>query len=108
MTVCIDGNAIVLRGSCGIEEVEPFVGYLEARPDLPVDLTGVEAVHTALWQAIMVYRPIVTGSPNSPFLEAKLLRRSGHRWNKTMNQTRANLRKLRHTNKCNSIFRPLG
>lgn len=73
MTVCIDGNAIVLRGSCGIEEVEPFVGYLEARPDLPVDLTGVEAVHTALWQAIMVYRPIVTGSPNSPFLEAKLL-----------------------------------
>jgi len=73
MTVCIDGKAILLRGSCGVEEVELFVSYLEARPDLPVDLTGVEAVHTALWQAIMIYRPIVTGSPNSAFLEATLL-----------------------------------
>ncbi len=68
MTVILEEDAIALRGACGVEEVEDLVGHLESRPDLPVRLGAATAIHTALWQALMVFRPTVTGIPTSPFL----------------------------------------
>lgn len=59
MTIGLSETAIVLTGACGVEEVEALVGYLEGRPDLAVDLSEATALHTALWQALMIFRPKV-------------------------------------------------
>lgn len=73
MTVSLEECAIMLRGTCGVEEVEVLVNALERCPGLPVDLSAATAIHTALWQALMVFRPKMTGSPaSSPELDRTL------------------------------------
>lgn len=57
MTISFTANTITLSGTCGVEEVEALVEYLESHPQAAVNLDGATAVHTALWQALMVYRP---------------------------------------------------
>lgn len=73
MTVTLGDDAITLTGACGVEEVENLVGYLERRQDLPVDLAGATSIHTALWQALMVFKPVVTGTPASSFTSGQVL-----------------------------------
>ncbi|RFZ82608.1 hypothetical protein D0Y60_22080 [Shinella sp. WSJ-2] len=73
MTVTLEEDAITLRGVCGVEEVEDLVGYMERRPDLPVDLGAATTIHTALWQALMVFKPVVSGTPASPFAAGQVL-----------------------------------
>lgn len=65
MTISFTANIITLSGTCGVEEVETLVDLLESRPQATVDLDGATAVHTALWQALMVYRPNVEASPRA-------------------------------------------
>lgn len=72
MTVRLESGAIVLSGRCGVEEVEDLVSHLQARPELPVDIGGAVAIHTTLWQALMVFRPAVTGMPDPASEIAKL------------------------------------
>ncbi|KAA0690201.1 hypothetical protein DTW90_29950 [Neorhizobium sp. P12A] len=70
MTVKLDTQAITLSGTCGIEEVEALIGYLESRPDLSVDLSTATVVHTALWQALIMHRAkITTASSPAPAVE---------------------------------------
>lgn len=73
MTVTLEENAITLTGACGVEEVEDLVKYLECRPDLPVDLGAATTIHTALWQALMVFKAPVSGTPTSPFAAGQVL-----------------------------------
>ena len=63
MTVGVDDRAIRLIGSCGVEEVEALVGYLDRNPDLHIDLSAATMIHTALWQAIIVFRPRIADTP---------------------------------------------
>lgn len=63
MTVIVDNTAIRLTGQCGVEEVETLVGYMDRHPDLHIDLSAATAIHTALWQALMVFRPKLLGTP---------------------------------------------
>jgi hypothetical protein len=65
MTIELGEAAIALTGTCGIEEVEALVGYLVSHPERPVDLSAATAIHTALWQALMVFKPNVIGSPTA-------------------------------------------
>ena len=66
MTVSLADNVIMLTGACGVEEAETLVTYLQSRTDLLVDLTAATAMHTALWQALMVFRPkmVVADGPS--------------------------------------------
>jgi hypothetical protein len=73
MTVSLGESAVTLSGPCGIDEVEVLVGYLESRPDLPVDVGAATMIHTALVQALMVFRPNITGSPMSSFIAQAIL-----------------------------------
>lgn len=73
MTVTCDETAIRLTGACGIEEVEVLADYLDKYPSLPVDLSAASAIHTALWQALMVFRPKLTGVPASAFIAISVL-----------------------------------
>jgi len=74
MTVRLEAHAIVLEGACGVEQVEPLLAQLEAHSELPVDIGGVEGVHTALWQVILMVRPKLVGTPASTFVGNHLLR----------------------------------
>lgn len=68
MSVDMEAHAIVLSGDCGVDEAESFVTMLEGRPDLPIDLTSVAALHTSMIQAIMLFQPAIIGAPSVDFL----------------------------------------
>jgi len=72
MTVRQENNMITLTGTCGVEEVETLVGFLESQPQLRVDLTAAVSIHTALWQAMMVFRPEIIGLSASSLAEDKV------------------------------------
>jgi len=74
MTVSMDDKAIRLTGPCGVEEVETLVGYMDRYPDLHIDVSGATTIHTALWQALMVFRPKLTGTPVSSLISDKVLK----------------------------------
>jgi hypothetical protein len=65
MTVTLNAGTVTLTGNCGVEEVETLVNYLERQPRLLVDLSSADAIHTALWQALMVYKPKIISVPES-------------------------------------------
>ncbi|MGE7368794.1 hypothetical protein ACQKKX_06920 [Neorhizobium sp. NPDC001467] len=73
MTVNLTNRAIVLAGPCGVEEVETLISHLQEQPDLPVEISEATTVHTALWQALMVFRPKITGAPTSSFIAQQVL-----------------------------------
>ncbi|WP_037088048.1 hypothetical protein [Neorhizobium vignae] len=73
MTVSLKTDTIILSGTCGAEEVETLVGYLESLPGLSVDLGAATAIHTALWQALMVFRPRMVGASMSSLVDNRLL-----------------------------------
>ncbi len=73
MTVSVDDGAIRLTGPCGVEEVDTLVGYMDRHPDLHIDLSAATTIHTALWQALMVFRPKVMGPPVSSLISDKVL-----------------------------------
>lgn len=65
MTVRLETDAIVLSGRCGVEEVEDLVLQMQNRPELPVDVRAATTIHTALWQALLVFRPKINGASAS-------------------------------------------
>jgi hypothetical protein len=65
MTITLEGHTITMTGACGVDEVETLVAFLEDQPDRNVDLAAATAIHTAHWQALMVYRPKINGSQPS-------------------------------------------
>jgi len=73
MTVRLEAHAIILEGRCGVEQAEALFGHIETHPTLPVDVSGAEAVHTALWQVILMFKPRLEGAPNNIFISEHIL-----------------------------------
>ena len=73
MTVCTVKDAIILEGRCGVEDVDDLLRLLESGPARVVDLSAAGAVHTALWQALMMHRPVLRGVPADGFFAALVL-----------------------------------
>ncbi len=63
MTVSLVNNTIFLSGVCNVDEVEALVGHLESQPGSVVDLSQATSIHTALWQALLLYKPAIHGTP---------------------------------------------
>lgn len=80
MTVELTENAIMLKGNCGVEDVEPVLALLDGHPGLPIELGAAGHIHTALWQALLMAGPLLRGDPADPFSEhiLKAFRRSAH------------------------------
>ena len=68
MSVRLDGNVIVLEGTCRVEDAEPLLGWLQADRGLIVDLTGAEQLHTAVLQVLMAVRPTLKGTARDAFI----------------------------------------
>ena len=67
MSINLNGNIIVLSGTCGVEEAETLVHLIQGNPHAAVDLSAAETVHTALWQVLISLSPSVVGQPADPF-----------------------------------------
>jgi hypothetical protein len=74
MTVRLGESAIELIGVCDVGEVEALVALLESRPGWAVDIGGATRIHTALWQALMVYRSPLAGESAPELLPQAILR----------------------------------
>jgi hypothetical protein len=68
MTVRREDSTIHLEGACPVEEAEALTALLESAGRWTVELSGCRQLHTALVQALLVYRPEVRGTPADPFL----------------------------------------
>lgn len=68
MSVVLEGNAIAIRGDCGVEEAETLMSMLQVNPHAPVDVSEAGSVHTALWQVMIAMTPRVTGEPSDAFV----------------------------------------
>ncbi|WP_424813427.1 hypothetical protein [Roseococcus sp. YIM B11640] len=79
MSVVRDGTIIRLEGPCRVEDAEPLVALLQRMPGSTVDLTSCEALHSAVLQALLAFRPKITGNPRAPFLAQWLPAITGQR-----------------------------
>lgn len=69
MTVALRDGRIVLEGRCGVEEAEELVAQLLASPNAVVDVNGCLGAHGAVVQALLTFRPSISGSFADLFLE---------------------------------------
>lgn len=72
MSVRLDETAIRLEGECHVEDAEALVAYVQAHPKLPVDLSQCRHLHSALAQALLAFRPVLTGVGADETLETWL------------------------------------
>ena len=72
MTVRRDGDIAWLEGACRVEEAEMLASLLAAGVRV-VDLSRCEALHAALAQALLAWRPELRGAPTDPFLRDHLV-----------------------------------
>lgn len=72
MGLTVDGDVVVIKGYCRVEDAEPLVAILQ-RGKVTVDLTTCEGLHAAVVQAILAFDCQIVGNPTDPFL-SKLLK----------------------------------
>jgi hypothetical protein len=68
MSVRLDGDVVVLEGSCRVEDAEPLLAWLQADRSRTVDVTKAEHLHAAVLQVLMALRPDVRGTAGDAFL----------------------------------------
>ena len=73
MSVALAGEVIHIAGPGRIEDAETLASLLQAAPGRVVDLSMAGPLHTAIWQALMAFRPAVAGPVSDPFTAAWLL-----------------------------------
>jgi hypothetical protein len=68
MSVVLNGDSIALIGDCGVSEAEDLVSLIQTNPQFVIDVSASGAVHTALWQALLTFKPNVAGEPDDAFV----------------------------------------
>lgn len=73
MSVVLTDNCIAIIGDCGVEDAETLLALCQSNIETPVDVSGAGAVHTALWQVMMVVSSPVVGVPADPFVRSWIM-----------------------------------
>ena len=73
MSLRLQQGWIVLEGRCGAEDAELLLRELRDGPGAAVNLTGVQTMHLAVLQVLLVVRPQIGGPPADAFLRKILL-----------------------------------
>ncbi len=73
MSVTLDGGVVRVAGEARIEDAEALVALLQAQPGCRVDLAAASALHTAVVQVLLAFRPPLAGPVGDPFLNTWLL-----------------------------------
>lgn len=67
MTVRLDGETIWLQGRCHVEDAEPLLGLLQAKPGRIVDCSRADTLHSAVVQVLIASGSPVTGDSSDEF-----------------------------------------
>jgi hypothetical protein len=73
MTVTLVGQRITISGPGLIEDAENLVALLQADRRRVVDLAEAAALHTAVVQVLLAFRPGLTGLPDDPFFRTWIM-----------------------------------
>ena len=73
MVLELHERSAVLSETVTVEEVEEFVAWLRRTPKARVSLRNCNHLHTAAFQAILVFSPKITAAPADSFLASQLL-----------------------------------
>jgi hypothetical protein len=73
MSVRRQDGLIHLEGDCRVEEAETLLQLLQAEPEASVDISLCRHLHGAVAQVLLVFRPKVTGLPETPYLRDLVL-----------------------------------
>ena len=73
MTVHLDHRTIRLEGDCHVEDAEPLLNMLQEAGGRAVDISALGAIHTAVLQVLLVFRPEVTGANRDEFFDSWLM-----------------------------------
>ena len=57
-----------LEGTCGVEEADELLQWLNTNPQGKVNLKGCEHMHAAVLQVLMACQPPLSAEPEDPFL----------------------------------------
>jgi hypothetical protein len=69
----LDDRTATLTGAVTVDDAETFVSWLRRTSEPSVDLHGCDRLHTAIFQAILVFRPIVAVGPAETFLAGRIM-----------------------------------
>ena len=72
MTVKVEERHVILSGSCPVDEAERLLAALLDDPTLTVVINS-DRVHTALWQVLMAFRPVMRVEHADRFFSEHLL-----------------------------------
>ena len=67
MTVHLDHRTIRLEGDCHVEDAEPLLSLLQKADSRAVDVSAMGAIHTAVLQVLLAFRPKIAGSNSDGF-----------------------------------------
>lgn len=72
---CEDGNGRVarLQGACPVEDAEVLLATLQLPGRCVVDVSAAGSLHTAVVQALLAFRPDLSGVPEDQFLAGYVL-----------------------------------
>jgi hypothetical protein len=73
MSVRVDAGRIHLEGDCPVEDAEALSAALAAASQPCVELSLCRHLHGAVVQAMLVFRPEITGIPMNGFTAAMVL-----------------------------------
>jgi hypothetical protein len=73
MTVTLSGDLIRISGAGRVEDAETLVALLQADRSRAVDLADAAALHTAVVQALLAFRPGLHGVSSDPFFNIWLM-----------------------------------
>jgi hypothetical protein len=61
------GTMLILDGVITAEDTDQFMACLNECPELSIDMSACEHLHTALLQAILILQPHISAMPVDPF-----------------------------------------
>ncbi len=73
MSVRSDDEVIILEGDCHVEDAEPLAQLLQV-PGRTLRFIGCRKLHTAVFQAILVFKPAIEGLTGDEILDTLLAR----------------------------------
>ncbi|WP_294255965.1 hypothetical protein [uncultured Sphingomonas sp.] len=73
MTVRLAGDVIYLEGRCLAEDADTLLVYLQECPKRHIDLSGVERLHLAALQILIVAKPEIRAAPPADSFAARHL-----------------------------------
>jgi hypothetical protein len=69
----LDDRTATLTGFVTVDDAETFVAWLRRTTEPAVDLHDCVRIHTAVFQAILAFRPIIAVGPEDTFLAGRIV-----------------------------------